>query len=129
VPSGYGQIVMSDWLIEFRRQYPGIVLDVIFENRVEDLLRDEVDIAVRVMSDPPQNLVARDMGPVRYLACASSAYAAQHGMPVFLEDLRTAPLITSAVVGRQLRVATYLHDDRHEILLELGLISENFLFL
>ncbi|CAN7788185.1 LysR substrate-binding domain-containing protein [Caballeronia sp. LjRoot34] len=129
VPSGYGQIVMSDWLIEFRRQYPGIVLDVIFENRVEDLLRDEVDIAVRVMSDPPQNLVARDLGPVRYVACASSAYAEQHGMPVRLEDLRTAPLITSAVVGRQLRVAAYLHDDRHEVLLEPGLISENFLFL
>ena len=30
VPSGYGQIVMSDWLIEFKRLYPGIVLDVLF---------------------------------------------------------------------------------------------------
>ena len=27
VPSGYGQIVMSEWLIEFKRLYPGIVLD------------------------------------------------------------------------------------------------------
>ena len=56
VPSGYGQLVMSDWLIDFKRQYPGIVLDVLFENRIEDLLRDEVDIAVRVMAEPPQNL-------------------------------------------------------------------------
>jgi DNA-binding transcriptional LysR family regulator len=31
VPSGYGQIVMSEWLIEFKRLYPGIVLDVRFE--------------------------------------------------------------------------------------------------
>ena len=129
VPSGYGQLVMSAWLIAFKREYPGIVLDVMFENRVEDLLRDEVDIAVRVMSQPPQNLVARDMGPVRWVACASSAYAAQHGMPVQLDELRTAPIITSAVVGRQLRVAAYLRDERHEVLLEPGLISENFLFL
>ena len=43
VPSGYGQMVMSDWLIEFKRLYPGIVLDVLFENRVDDLMRDEVD--------------------------------------------------------------------------------------
>ncbi|MBP8138985.1 MAG: LysR family transcriptional regulator, partial [Alicycliphilus sp.] len=35
VPSGYGQIVMSDWLIEFKRLYPGIVLDVLFENRTD----------------------------------------------------------------------------------------------
>ncbi|MBN3752412.1 LysR family transcriptional regulator [Paraburkholderia sp. Tr-20389] len=129
VPSGYGQLVMSAWLIAFKRDYPGIVLDVMFENRVEDLLRDEVDIAVRVMSEPPQNLVARDMGPVRWVACASSAYAAQHGMPADLDALRTTPLITSAVVGRQLRLAAYLRDERHEVLLEPGVISENFLFL
>lgn len=129
VPSGYGQLVMSEWLLEFKRQHPGIVLDVMFENRVEDLMRDEIDIAVRVLSEPPQNLVARDMGAVRYVACASRAYADEHGMPVELDDLRTAPLITAAVVGRQLRVAAYLDDERHEVLLEPTLISENFLFL
>jgi DNA-binding transcriptional LysR family regulator len=129
VPSGYGQLVMSDWLIEFKRLYPGIVLDVMFENRVEDLLRDEVDIAVRVMSEPPQNLVARDMGPVSYVACASKQWGETHGMPQRLEDLGTAPVITAAVVGRQLRLAGYLGDERHEVLLEPTIISENFLFL
>jgi len=129
VPSGYGQLVMSGWLIEFKRLYPGIVLDVLFENRVEDLMRDEVDIAVRIMSEPPQNLVARDMGSVRYVACASRSFAESRGMPIRLDDLRTAPLITAAVVGRQLRVAAYLRDERHEVLLEPTIISENFLFL
>jgi DNA-binding transcriptional LysR family regulator len=57
VPSGYGQMVMSDWLIDFKRLYPGIVLDVRFENRVDDLIRDEVDIAIRVMPEPPPTLV------------------------------------------------------------------------
>jgi DNA-binding transcriptional LysR family regulator len=129
VPSGYGQLVMADWLIEFKRRYAGIVLDVMFENRVEDLMRDEVDIAIRVMSEPPQNLVARDMGPVRYVACASREYAQAHGMATTLEALRAAPVITSAVVGRQLRIAAYLDAERHEVLLEPTLISENFLFL
>jgi DNA-binding transcriptional LysR family regulator len=129
VPSGYGQLVMADWLIAFKRLHPGIVLDVMFENRVEDLLRDEVDIAVRVMSDPPQNLIARDMGAVRYVACASADYARAHALPTELDALRTTPLITAAVVGRQLRVAAYLADERHEVLLEPTLISENFLFL
>lgn len=79
VPSGYGQMVMADWLLAFKRLHPGIVLDVVFENRVEDLMRDEIDIAVRVMPEPPPNLVARDMGAVRYVACASAAFAAEHG--------------------------------------------------
>jgi DNA-binding transcriptional LysR family regulator len=85
VPSGCGQVVMSGWLIEFKRLYPGIVLDVMFENRVEDLLREEVDIAIRVMSEPPQALVARELGPVRYVACASREFAAQRALPAQLQ--------------------------------------------
>ena len=73
VPSGYGMLVMSQWLIDFKRLHPGIVLDVMFENRIEDLMREEVDIAVRVMSEPPRNLVARDMGQMVFVACASRA--------------------------------------------------------
>lgn len=129
VPSGYGQLVMADWLIDFKRQYPGIVLDVVFENRIEDLLRDEVDIAIRVIPEPPQNLVAREMGPVRYVACASSDYAARHPLPVQLDELQGAPVVTAAVIGRQLRVSAYQGETRREVILEPTLISENFLFL
>ncbi|MBN8757909.1 MULTISPECIES: LysR family transcriptional regulator [Variovorax] len=129
VPSGYGQLVMADWLIDFKRQYPGIVLDVVFENRIEDLLRDEVDIAIRVIPEPPQNLVAREMGPVRYVACASADYAARHPLPVQLDALQGAPVVTAAVIGRQLRVSAYQGETRREVILEPTLISENFLFL
>ncbi|BEP44894.1 LysR family transcriptional regulator [Variovorax sp. V15] len=129
VPSGYGQLVMADWLIDFKRQYPGIVLDVVFENRIEDLLRDEVDIAIRVIPEPPQNLVARAMGPVRYVACASSDYAVKNPLPVQLDALQGAPVVTAAVIGRQLRVSAYQGETRREVILEPTLISENFLFL
>jgi DNA-binding transcriptional LysR family regulator len=129
VPSGYGQLVMADWLIDFKRQYPGIVLDVVFENRIEDLLRDEVDIAIRVVPEPPQNLVARELGPVRYVACASSDYAKKNPLPVQLDELQGAPVVTAAVIGRQLRVSAYQGETRREVILEPTLISENFLFL
>lgn len=128
VPSGYGQMVMSDWLIEFKRLYPGIVLDVLFENRADNL-RDEVDIAIRVMPEPPPALVARELGPVRYLACASRGFVEQHGLPQSLEQLRSTPLITSGVVGKQLRLRAYRGEERQEVMLEPTLISEHFPFL
>lgn len=128
VPSGYGQMVMSDWLIEFKRLYPGIVLDVLFENRADNL-RDEVDIAIRVMPEPPPALVARELGPVRYLACASRGFVEQHGLPQSLEQLRTTPVITSGVVGKQLRLRAYRGEERQEVMLEPTLISEHFPFL
>jgi DNA-binding transcriptional LysR family regulator len=128
VPSGFGDLVMAQWLIEFKRQFPGIVLDVLFENRA-DVLRDEVDIAVRVMAEPPPSLVARDLGNVRYIACASRAYAAQHGVPTQLAQLATAPVITSGVQGRHLRLRAYREGEREDAILEPTLISEHFPFL
>jgi len=128
VPSGYGQMVMSDWLIEFKRLYPGIVLDVLFENRA-DHLRDEVDIAVRVISEPPLSVVARSLGEMRYVACASREWAARHGLPRTLHELRASPLITAGVLGRQLRLSAYQGDERQEVSLEPTLSSEHFPFL
>ena len=128
VPSGYGQIVMSDWLIEFKRLYPGIVLDVLFENRT-DHLRDEVDIAIRVISEPPLSVIARSLGPVHYVACASRAYVQQHGLPATLYELRNSAIITSGVQGRQLRLAAYQGEERQEVMLEPTLISDHFPFL
>ena len=129
VPSGYGQIVMSQWLIEFKRLYPRIVLDVLFENRADNL-RDEVDIAIRVMQEPPLSVIARSLGDVRYVACASKDYATQHGLPQTLMELRASPLITAAVMGRQLRISAYQEGmDRQEVMLEPTLSSEHFPFL
>lgn len=129
VPTGFGQLVMSGWLIEFKRLYPDITLELMFENRVDDLLREEVDVAIRVMSEPPQTMVARELAQVRYVACASTAYALAHTMPKRLEDLASVSVITSSVVGRELRVSAYLGDERQELTLQPTLVSENFQFL
>ncbi len=129
VPTGFGQMVMSGWLIEFKRLHPSITLELVFDNRVDDLLRDEVDVAVRVMSDPPPGLVARELAPMRHIACASAGFADRHVMPQQVEDLLQLPIITSTVVGRELRLAAYRGDERRELALQPTLASENFQFL
>ena len=65
-------------------------------------IRDRVDIAVRILPEPPQQMIAREFGTVRYLACASKAYVQAHGLPTELAQLRTQALITANVVGRHL---------------------------
>lgn len=130
VPSGYGQMVMTPWLLAFKRQYPDIVLDVVFENRVDNLIRDEIDIAIRIMPEPPMQLVARDMGRVRYVACATRAWAGAHGMPKAPQALNQLPVITSSVVGEQVRLRAYRKDDTFEdVPLYPTVISEHFPFL
>ena len=129
VPTGFGQLVMTGWLLEFKRLYADISLELLFENRVDDLLRDEVDVAIRVMSEPPEALVARELAQVRYVACASDVFTRIHGLPDDLEDLRRMPLITSSVVGRKLRLSAYKDQVRQEVTLSPTLASENFQFL
>ena len=128
VPSGYGQMVMSDWLVEFKRLYPGIVLDVVFENRIDNV-RDEVDIAIRILPEPPQQMIARELGSVRYLACASQAYVQGRGLPTQLSQLRTLPLITASVMGRHLSLRGYRQGEREEVMLAPTLISDHYPFL
>jgi DNA-binding transcriptional LysR family regulator len=129
LPTGFGEFVMSGWLIEFKRRYPDIALELLFENRVDDLLRDEVDVAVRVVSEPPPQLVAIELAPVRYVVCAEAAYARTHPLPEAPAGLDGLPLITSDVQGRDLRVAAYRDDTRLELTLRPTLASENFRFL
>lgn len=129
VPTGFGHSVMTSWFLEFKHLYPEINLELLFENRVEDLLRDEVDIAIRVMSEPPMALVARELAQVQYVACASTEYAATKGLPQDLEGLKSSQLITSSIIGRELRLSAYRDGIRDEVTLHPNLSSENFQFL
>lgn len=129
MPSGYGQLVMADWLIDFKRRYPGIVLDVRFENRVDDLIRDDVDIAIRVLHEPPDNLIARELADVNYVICAAADYAAAHGMPESLDALAHTPLITSGAGRPQLRLTGERDHWRETVVLEPTLTSEHYPFL
>jgi DNA-binding transcriptional LysR family regulator len=60
-----GAEVLPPLLAEFRRAHPGIIVELVLSNRVEDLLRGEADIAVRMARPSQQALVARQIGEVR----------------------------------------------------------------
>ena len=129
VPSGYGQLAMAGWLTDFMRSYPGIALEVIFDNTIEDLMDGRVDCAVRVMNDPPEHLVARHLGPVAYVACATPACLAEWGQPQTLQELLHLPLITSALTERTLRMAGLQTLGQGDAALRMRLVSPNFYFL
>lgn len=129
VPSGYGQLRMSGWLAEFMQRHPEITLHVIFDNDIEELVKGSVDFAVRVMAEPPAHLIARELGPVRYVACASASFIAQHGRPASLEALKQLPLITSLQTGERLSMAGVQAGGHRSLRTRPRLISANFHFL
>jgi DNA-binding transcriptional LysR family regulator len=129
VPSGYGQLRMSVWLAEFMQRHPEITLHVIFDNDIEELVKGSVDFAVRVMAEPPAHLIARELGRVRYVACATASFIAQHGMPTSLEELKQLPLLTSPQTGERLSMAGVQSGGDRSLRTRPRLISANFHFL
>lgn len=71
----------------FLRTYPEVQVQVIFDDREIDPIRDHVDLVVRPTPTPPQGLVARQLGTVRWLPCASPGYLRTRGTPLVPADL------------------------------------------
>jgi DNA-binding transcriptional LysR family regulator len=71
----------------FRARYPEIDLELDFNDRLVDVVEEGFDIVVRsgALEDSP--LVARRLGPFRFLLVAAPAYLAAHGTPQRPADL------------------------------------------
>ena len=65
VPTGFGRMFLGGKLLDFARMHPGIALTVTFNNRIEDLIASEVDVAIRITATPPLDYVARNICSIR----------------------------------------------------------------
>jgi DNA-binding transcriptional LysR family regulator len=72
---------------DFLRTYPEVDVQVVFDDREIDPIRDHVDLVVRPTPAPPQGLVARQLGTVRWLPCAAPGYLRERGTPADPDDL------------------------------------------
>ncbi|EGY64606.1 Cyn operon transcriptional activator [Ralstonia pickettii] len=85
--------VLPPILADLHAAYPELTLELVPSNRMEDLLRREADIAVR-MHPPSQGvLVARHLGGIELGLFAHQRYLAQRGMPTTIEELAGHTLI------------------------------------
>ena len=87
VPTAFGRHLLMPALPEFMRRYPDIQVDVRFNDRVIDLVREGVDLALRVGRIRQTTLAVRRVSNTRLVTCASPKYLAQAGWPRRPEDL------------------------------------------
>jgi DNA-binding transcriptional LysR family regulator len=88
-----GAAVLPPILTRFHEAHPGIAIELVLSNRIEDLLRHEADIAVRMVRPDQTALVARHIGPVPISLYAHRDYIARHGLPTTLEEVAAHTLI------------------------------------
>jgi DNA-binding transcriptional LysR family regulator len=88
-----GAEVLPSILTDFRERYPDIVIELSLSNQPADVLRRDVDIAIRMMQPTQKALVARHIGKVVLGLFAHRRYLDAYGCPKTLADLAGHALI------------------------------------
>jgi len=102
MPIVYGKQVVMPVLAELRRRHPRLQLDVRLQDGFADLVRDGIDVAVRVGELQDSTLVARRFDRQTLVLCASPRYLAEQGTPRTVDDLKshTAVVFRMPTSGR-----------------------------
>ena len=73
--------ILVNWLTQFQQTHPQVVIELLLSNAFIDLREQGVDLAIRVGSLMNDRLIARPLGQLNSIMCASPEYVRQHGIP------------------------------------------------
>ncbi|WP_265517051.1 LysR family transcriptional regulator [Nitratireductor luteus] len=107
--SGRVSITATDVMSAFRlpeaikriaEEAPGIEIDLVVSNQIQDLRRREADIAIRHVRPQEGDLVARLLGETTAHLYAAASLLDRLGRPSTVDDLREFPFVGFAPVDR-----------------------------
>lgn len=87
MPVAVAQNVVIPRLPAFLQHYPGIELELSSSDRLVDVIREGFDCVVRVGHLKDSGLIARQLGKLTVVNCASPDYLARFGYPESLDEL------------------------------------------
>ncbi|QLR45160.1 LysR family transcriptional regulator [Enterobacter sp. RHBSTW-00994] len=93
MPVGIARNLVIPKLPAFLQQYPGIELELSSSDRLVDVIREGFDCVVRVGTLKDSGLIARPLGKLSVINCASPDYLDRFGYPDSLDDLGSHAVI------------------------------------
>jgi DNA-binding transcriptional LysR family regulator len=88
-----GAEILPPMLAGLRQKYPALEFELILSNAVDNLLRRDADIAVRMVEPAQEALVVKKLGTVKLGLHAHKDYLARAGTPVAFGDLAEHSLV------------------------------------
>lgn len=86
-PRPLGQRHLVPLITEFTRRHPLVEVTLLVEDRMTDLIAEQIDVAIRVAHLDDSTLVARKLADNPRALVAAPAYLARAGMPHSADDL------------------------------------------
>jgi DNA-binding transcriptional LysR family regulator len=96
LPFLFSAHVMATVLADYLDRYPEVSLAAHYHDYYPNLHEEGLDVAILVGELPDSSLIARPVGQVRHILCASPGYLAIHGEPQRPDDLQHHRLIATA---------------------------------
>ena len=93
MPTGVARNLVIPRLPLFLQQYPGIELELSSSDRLVDVVREGFDCVVRVGILKDSGLIARPLGRLSVINCASPDYLSRFGYPDGLDDLSSHAVV------------------------------------
>ena len=84
----FGRRYLAPILYDFLQRHPKVTADVLFVDRVVNMIEEGIDVAIRIAHLRDSSLVAIPVGRVRRVVCASDEYLHRHGIPEVPNDIR-----------------------------------------
>lgn len=120
-PSDLGRNILLPWFTAFRRQHPDLTLRLFVSDRVTDVFRDPVDVAIRYGEPDDASYVALPLAPAnRRVLVASPGYLERCGIPAALEDLAQHDCLLYSLGGRLYDKWTFQEDGRRRVVTVRG---------
>ncbi|KQN75830.1 LysR family transcriptional regulator [Duganella sp. Leaf61] len=123
-PAAFGQFRLNALLASFMAAHPQVDIELILDDRMVDLVRDGVDIAVRQGTELPPDAVARAVGISSRQLVAAPAYLHARGSPQQLQDLANHDYIRFAWLAEGDTVTLH-HGDEKVSLITHGRLCVN----
>lgn len=86
-PIMFGKLHVAPVVHEFLGAYPEVSVRLALSDGIMDLAEAHIDVAVRIGNLPDSTLIARRVGEVRWVTCASPAYLGKRGTPAVPAEL------------------------------------------
>jgi len=86
-PYNFTETKISPFLAEFLSLYPDIKLDIECNDKLQDIVEDQLDLVIRIGELTDSSYIATSFGKVRMVMCATPAYLEKKGTPKTTSDL------------------------------------------
>jgi DNA-binding transcriptional LysR family regulator len=102
-PTAFSRMHIAPYLGQFLKQYPDLSIELIATDHILDIVREGIDVAIRVAELDDSSLVAKRLAPSRRIFCAAPEYLAEHGTPKKLADLSSHKVLVENNIAWRLQ--------------------------